>query len=102
MNAWLTIFLTVVYKELVLRFVNALHRNRSILQLHRVNRLTTYCKWSLARTRGVLFDFSCAPISFPGLPEPQIDEKHQSRNGGQCGDQVRLEAQFLHRVASIA
>jgi hypothetical protein len=36
------------------------------------------------------------------LPEPQIDEKHQSSNGGQCGDQVRLEAQFLHRVASIA
>ncbi len=102
MDAWLSIFLTVVYKELVLRFINALHRYRSVLQKPGVDRLTGYCKWAQARTRGVLLDFSCATFSFPGLPEPQIDEKHQSSNGGQCGNQVRLEAQFLHRVASIA
>jgi hypothetical protein len=50
----------------------------------------------------MLLHFGCTALCFPSLPQAKIDEKGHPANGSQCGNQVRLETQFLHRVASIA
>ena len=102
MNTWLPIFLAVVHKKLEPSFVKTPHRNRSVLQLHRVNRLTTDCERSQAAPCAMLLHFGGTSLCFPGLPQAKIDKKSHSAKGGQCRNQVRLEAQFLHQVASIA